>query len=63
MSSELIELINYRISRSRETLLEAETMLQSGFLNGSINRTYYACYYAISALLLKHDIKTQTQRS
>ena len=28
--------------------------------NATINRLYYACYYAVSALLLQNDVTTQT---
>ena len=28
--------------------------------NTAVNRLYYACYYAVSALLIKHDIQAQT---
>jgi uncharacterized protein (UPF0332 family) len=47
------ELLKYRISRSRETLAEAETMMKSGFWNAAVNRIYYACYYIVSALYTK----------
>lgn len=53
-------LVNYRIERSRETMLEAKLMIEGGYLNGAINRLYYACYYIVSALLLKNGISAQT---
>lgn len=53
-------LIAYRIQRAYETLKEAEVMMRESFYNAAINRMYYACYYAVVALLLKHDIQTQT---
>lgn len=53
-------LIAYRIQRAYETLKEAEVMIRESFYNAAINRMYYACYYAVVALLLKHDIQTQT---
>jgi len=54
------ELVNYRVQRSHETMLEAKLMIDRGFLNGAINRLYYACYYIVTALLLKNKIFTQT---
>ena len=53
-------LIAYRIQRAYETLKEAKVMIRESFYNAAINRMYYACYYAVVALLLKHDIQTQT---
>jgi uncharacterized protein (UPF0332 family) len=53
-------LVSYRIQRSKETLSEAKLMVDGGYLNGAINRLYYACYYMVSALLLKNEIYAQT---
>jgi len=53
-------LVNYRIQRSNETMLEAKLMIDEGYLNGAINRLYYACYYIVKALLLKNEIYSQT---
>ena len=53
-------LVNYRIQRSKETMLEARLMIDQGYLNGAINRLYYACYYIVSALLTKNGISAQT---
>ena len=62
MNNELLDLVNYKVSRSKETLLEAETIFQAGFYNGAVNRMYYSCYYMVSALLLLNNIKTQTHK-
>lgn len=43
-------LVTYRIQRSKETMLEARLMINEGYLNGAINRLYYACYYIVIAL-------------
>ena len=47
----LQDLIRYRIERARETFEEALLMQREGHWNSCANRLYYACYYAISALL------------
>jgi len=36
-------LVAYRIQRSKETMLEARLMIDECYLNGAINRLYYAC--------------------
>jgi uncharacterized protein (UPF0332 family) len=56
------DLIKYRISRSLETFAEAETMIKNKFWNASVNRIYYSCYYAVSALLLKKSIETNSHK-
>jgi hypothetical protein len=45
-------LLQYRLARARETLDEARLLLDGGHANACINRLYYACFYAVSALLL-----------
>lgn len=54
------DIINYRISRAKETIAEANAMIEKCFWNAAVNRLYYACYYAAIALLLKHQLKAQT---
>ena len=56
------DLIKYRIDRSLETLREAKTMIDNKFWNASVNRIYYSCYYAVSALLLKKSVETNTHK-
>lgn len=51
-------LIRYRMERARETLQEATLMYQSRYLHGAANRLYYACFYAVLALLAKNDLSS-----
>ena len=51
MTPEQIALIRHRMDRARESLEEARLLLEAGRFNGSVNRLYYACFYAVSALL------------
>ncbi|GHT23537.1 UPF0332 protein [Bacteroidia bacterium] len=55
-------LTNYRLQRAKETLLEADVLIQGEFYNAVVNRLYYACYYVVIALLLKNDISAQTHQ-
>lgn len=48
------EVIRYRIARALEVLSEAELLADHSHWNSCVNRLYYACFYAVSALLLKH---------
>ncbi len=52
--------VSYRIKRARETIAEVEVLIQNKFWNSAINRMYYACFYAIGALLVKHEIETSS---
>jgi uncharacterized protein (UPF0332 family) len=58
MNKELSDLIKYRIDRARESLEEARVLADSGHWNACVNRLYYACFYAVSALLSKHDLSS-----
>ncbi len=50
----------YRINRAKDTLLEVEVLCENGFWNACVNRMYYACYYAVGALLVKNGIETSS---
>ncbi len=52
------EIIKHRIRRAEETLKEAEVMANIKHWNTCINRLYYACFYAINALLLKNNLSS-----
>ena len=54
------ELVSYRIARARETFNEVNLHIENKLWNTAINRLYYACYYAVTALLVNNDIKAQT---
>ena len=50
--------IVYRLQRAKETIREVEIHIQNEFWNTAVNRMYYACFYAVGALLIKHGVKT-----
>ncbi len=37
----------YRLQRAKETIAEVEKHIENEFWNTSINRMYYACFYAV----------------
>lgn len=47
------DLARYRLDRARETLEDARLLAAAGRWNSCVNRLYYACFYAVSALLLQ----------
>lgn len=58
MTDEEKALIAYRMERANETLDEAKIMFNAGRINAYVNRLYYACFYAVSALLLTKGFST-----
>ena len=52
--------ITYRFRRAEESLDEALILAANERWNAVINRLYYACFYSVIALLLKHGIETQS---
>ncbi len=52
------ELIRYRLSRAKETLEEANELVNSGHLYGAANRIYYACFYSVVALILTKNLSS-----
>ena len=57
---EKAELVNYKVARAKETLKEVELHIQNELWITAVNRLYYACFYAITALLIQNDIESQT---
>ncbi|MGD0078384.1 MAG: HEPN domain-containing protein [Sedimentisphaerales bacterium] len=58
MTEEKRALVEYRLGRARETLNEAKILFDAGKMNAYVNRLYYACFYAVSALLLTRNFST-----
>lgn len=54
--------IKYRIERARETIDEVGTHIENKFWNTAINRMYYACFYAIGALLSQNKIEVSSHQ-
>jgi uncharacterized protein len=52
--------INYRINNAKDTLEAAKLLADNQHWNSAINRLYYSCFYAISALLYKYDIYSKS---
>jgi uncharacterized protein (UPF0332 family) len=58
-NAERAELVAYKISRAKETLAEVDTHIKNKVLHTAVNRVYYACFYAVSALLIDKEIKAR----
>jgi len=55
---QLEDLLRYRMEQAHETLQEAEILLKESALRGTINRAYYAMFYALLALLATKRLGT-----
>lgn len=56
----ILAIASYRLQRAIDTIQEAVDLLEKDHFNASVNRLYYACYYAVSALLIKNKLFTTT---
>jgi uncharacterized protein (UPF0332 family) len=54
------DILRLKIAKAKNALSEAEKMLEYNFTNAALNRLYYACFYAASALLFQKDIFVKT---
>lgn len=52
------EAIQYRIDRAEEAYQAAKILSEISSWNSCINRLYYSCFYAVSALLLKEELSS-----
>src|ERR1700741_1316234 len=54
------ELVRFRFVKAREVFREAELQMKNELWNLAVNRLYYSCFYAASALLASKEIYTRT---
>ena len=53
MTEPLETLIHYRLERAQESLDDARLLAEANRWNACVNRLYYSCFYAVSALLVR----------
>ena len=51
-----VDLCNYRMKNSEDSLTVAEDCMEKGLYRDAINRSYYAAFYAIKALLALEEV-------
>ena len=51
MDERQLDLSKYRLQEAKDSLKVAERCLEDGFVKDAINRSYYAAFYAIKAVL------------
>ena len=57
MKADTLTIVQYRLTRAKETLEEGHVMLTTGHIHACVNRAYYAAFYAVSALLMSEDVE------
>ena len=50
------DLVLHRMTRANGTLEDARILAKAGRWNACVNRLYYACFYAVSALLVRDGL-------
>ncbi len=54
------QIIDFRMENAQKTLKEVKILKENELWNTAINRLYYACYYATTALLVANKIEAQS---
>ena len=50
------DIVLYRLNSAKSLLSEIRNHIDNGYYNTAMNRMYYACFYAVSSLLLHNEI-------
>lgn len=58
MTDDVRQLVEYRLEQARETLAAGRDLLQGGHIRDTINRGYYAMFYAALGLLAAKQLGT-----
>jgi len=54
------EIVKFRLTKANDTFAEIPVQLENKFYRTAANRLYYACYYAVTALLINDGYETHT---
>ena len=60
MQQSKADYIKYRLEKADETMVAAKVLIDNQLWNSVVNRLYYACFYAVNALLVNDDISAKT---
>jgi uncharacterized protein (UPF0332 family) len=52
--------ITYRLEKSNQTYNDAKLLAGNKSWNSCVNRLYYACFYAVSALLINNNFEAKS---
>ncbi len=57
--TDITKLSAYRLKAAKATIKEAELLIDNKMWNAAVNRIYYACFYAVNALLIRKQIQAR----
>ena len=60
MTPEKLQLPELMLAKAWETFDEVSILVENSLWNTAVNRVYYACFYAVSALLVSNDLNAKT---
>jgi len=52
--------VKYRLQRAKDTISETKILIDNKLWNTAVNRMYYACFYAVGALLVKNGVEASS---
>jgi len=58
MKKEFADLANYRLEKAKNTLSDGKKYIKDATLESTVNRIYYAMFYAVSALLISKELSS-----
>ena len=58
MNRETSQHVRYRMERASQSLDTAKAAMERSLYNDAVNRIYYACFYAVSALLISRGLSS-----
>jgi len=60
MKDHLSDYTEYRLAKAKEAIADVKLLAQNNRWTACMNRMYYACFYAASALMAKEGIAVKT---
>ncbi|MDR2685135.1 MAG: HEPN domain-containing protein [Prevotellaceae bacterium] len=61
-NEERTALMEYRLQKAKDTMTETKEIIDAHAWYAAANRLYYACYYAVSALLIANGHTAHTRK-
>ena len=58
--SERIDIVKFRLEKAKITLAQVPVLIENQFYGIAANRLYYACFYAVTALLIKDGFEAHS---
>lgn len=58
MKQEIIDLVKYRLEKAKNTLTDATKYIDDATTESTVNRIYYAMFYAVNALMIAKGLSS-----